>query len=485
MKKLNLFIFYCLSSTILNASNLIKIYNDDIVISNFNFKDKNTISIQRGGNKTYEEVNRDGIGVVISGFKANKNILFKNDLQTEFVVFKTNTNQSLSFFDYIKIKQKKILEEKLLSNISFIENLPVDTFLSKPISKKNLELLLGVSLASVSDGKNKLLKLHNLLLKNNFKHSSVSDMLSINTLVINSPSISDFNSLNLIPNLTNLKINSSSDSLAVENFVKSSTSLKKLDLSSSLISHFNSDVSVKFNSFLTLNYNETSIDDKFVVRFEDKPISIKEKFGTDDSDLFDIDVAKAKAYNLNISVKLIGPKINGIGYRDIILFHPSHYISLKGFINLKKYSIQQPSIYLDYILSSKKITVDNTWNEFFSRDGSSLSTISNEKYKYLLKNMKVGMLFISGNHKYFIQKNKLLSPACIPLTPDFGPDFNSSNKLFHHEDSGCNVSGKDYTLISTKYVYQFSSIKFDVWSTCNSSYPNNLCWFTKLSGYIK
>lgn len=113
---------------------------------------------------------------------------------------------------------------------------------------------------------------------------------------------------------------------------------------------------------------------------------------------------------------------------------------------------------------------------------SSFGVLGNKKWKALRNNMKVGMMFIDENGRVStISAAKLNSGNCTStssvhdLSVAVQTGKGGSGGLWHNEDSGCLITGGDYSVVQIRgksyknykiagsALYQQSAQKFDKW----------------------
>lgn len=94
--------------------------------------------------------------------------------------------------------------------------------------------------------------------------------------------------------------------------------------------------------------------------------------------------------------------------------------------------------------------------------------LSDERWQALRALMTTGMMFVDEKGKVSrISATKLLNGNCKPLDTTLKP---TDGRLWHHENSGCDGTGWDYSMIYLgsfsiygASLYEHSVVKFDVW----------------------
>jgi serine protease len=128
-------------------------------------------------------------------------------------------------------------------------------------------------------------------------------------------------------------------------------------------------------------------------------------------------------------------------------------------------------------------------------DGKTLGVLSDGHWRFLIENMRDGMMFIDENKKVSqISKTKLLNANCKNPLSVQSLRTPVEILLWHDETSGCNVTGRDYSLIvmyssgghhadiAGAAIYQQGKIKYDVWNYATDwsyVYQNELHYFIR------
>lgn len=128
-------------------------------------------------------------------------------------------------------------------------------------------------------------------------------------------------------------------------------------------------------------------------------------------------------------------------------------------------------------------------------DGQTYGILSAAHWRYLVENMQDGMMFIDEHDNLSrMSKTTLDSASCHKPTDVQSLDEKPLLYLYINENSGCGVSGVDYSLIHISLgsatagtiagasLYQLSTAKFDVWPySVNWSYgiQNELHYFIR------
>jgi len=124
--------------------------------------------------------------------------------------------------------------------------------------------------------------------------------------------------------------------------------------------------------------------------------------------------------------------------------------------------------------------------------------IQKERWQLVRDNMSVGMLFIDEHENVsMLSADKLNSGNCkkIDDTDDLTKLTSPLDKLWHDENSGCNGTQRDYSVIQIlgkdyggyslagAALYQMSVVKFDIWPYQDLSFSfneqNKLLYFIK------
>lgn len=123
--------------------------------------------------------------------------------------------------------------------------------------------------------------------------------------------------------------------------------------------------------------------------------------------------------------------------------------------------------------------------------------LQGERWRAIRDNITTGMMFIDEFGKVSrIDLDRLNEASCqlVQNPSSLLPIEGSSSHVWHDEDSGCNVGGRDYSMVIledstyTSYrtagasLYQWSEIKFNVWgypSDVSYSYQNEMYYYIK------
>lgn len=109
-------------------------------------------------------------------------------------------------------------------------------------------------------------------------------------------------------------------------------------------------------------------------------------------------------------------------------------------------------------------------------DGQQYGVLSDAHWRYLVENMRDGMMFIDEfDNVSMMSKPTLDTASCRKPTDVQSLNESALLYLYINENSGCGVSGVDYSLIHMSLgsatagtiagasLYQISTVKFDVW----------------------
>ncbi|NVK40157.1 MAG: hypothetical protein HWE39_02870 [Oceanospirillaceae bacterium] len=108
-------------------------------------------------------------------------------------------------------------------------------------------------------------------------------------------------------------------------------------------------------------------------------------------------------------------------------------------------------------------------------DKNTLGVYGDDRWVAIRDSITTGMMFIDENSLIsLISKEKIDQANCTQINSI--DTLLSSGFIMLDENSGCSVMGSDYTFISIRYrtvsgasIYQYSSLKFDVWPYLDNS----------------